>query len=327
MSSTHPIIANTLIKYGRTVINLDIAKLHTRTKLEIPIIIERARKSGPTLLITAGIHGDEVNGVEIVRQIIAAGINKPERGMIICIPVVNVFGFLNQTREFPDGRDLNRSFPGSEKGSLASRFAFHLMQDIVPLSDYVIDFHTGGASRFNYSQIRYNPEDKVCEELANVFGTKFILRSSIRDHSFRHVASQDGKSVIMYEGGKSLFLDKNVTKAGIEGVIKVINHLKMRDFSERIEKMAKKPKPIIITGSTWVRAKHSGLYRSYKNNGDKVKKGDKLGTITDPYGDFEKIVKAPCEGYIICSNHAPIVNQGDALMHVSTDFIDPNEPQ
>lgn len=316
-NQTPPIIAGTPIKVGKTIINLDIAKLHTHTTLEIPVIIQRARKSGPVLLITAGIHGDEVNGVEIVRQIISSGINKPEKGMVICIPVVNVFGFINQRREFPDGRDLNRSFPGSAKGSLASRFAYHIMKEIIPHVDYCIDFHTGGASRFNYSQIRYNPKDAHCEELAIAFDTKFVLRSSIRDHSFRSVVTAAGKSVIMFEGGKALNLDKNVTISGKEGVIKVMHHLGMRNFSEEIAKMAERPRPIIITKSSWVRAKFSGMYRTYKSIGTKVKKGDKIGSISDPYGEFEKLVKAPCDGYIICSNHAPIVHQGDALFHIT----------
>ena len=146
-------------------INLDIAKLHTRTKIEVPIIIERAKEPGPTILITGGIHGDEINGVEIVRQIVAKGYNKPQKGMVICIPVVNIFGFLSQTRQFPDGRDLNRVFPGSKRGSLASIFAYHLMNDIVPLADYCLDFHTGGANRFNAAQVRINEGDSESLEV------------------------------------------------------------------------------------------------------------------------------------------------------------------
>ena len=321
MLSNPPVICDTPIKVGRTVINVEIAKLHTRTLLEIPVIVERAKKDGPVLLITAGIHGDEVNGVEIVRQLITKKFNKPTSGTIICIPVVNVFGFLDQRREFPDGRDLNRCFPGSKKGSLANRFAHFIMEEIVPHIDYCIDFHTGGSSRFNYSQVRYNGDDPKCEELATIFGAKFQIRSSLRSNSFRQAASDAGKTVLMFEGGKALNLDRLVTKSGIEGAIRVIDALKMRDFSVEIEKMKPREEPIIITKSSWVRAKYSGLYRSYKSNGDKVVKGDKLGSISDPYGDFERPVKAPFDGYIICTNHSPIVNQGDALMHVSKEYI------
>jgi len=321
MLSNPPVICDTPIKIGRTTINVEIAKLHTRTKLEIPIIVERSKKPGPVLLITAGIHGDEVNGVEIVRQLITKKYNKPTSGTVICIPVVNVFGFLNQTREFPDGRDLNRCFPGTKKGSLANRFAHFIMTEIVPHIDYCIDFHTGGASRFNYSQVRYNADNPECEELATIFGAKFQVRSSLRSNSFRQSASDVGKTVLMFEGGKALNLDKHVTKSGLEGAVRVMNALKLRDFSEEIEKMAQRDEPIIITKSAWIRAKYSGMYRSYKSNGEKVNKGDVLGTITDPYGDFQRNVKASFDGYIICTNHSPIVNQGDALMHITKEIV------
>lgn len=320
MSEKELIIFDTPIKYGHNVVNIEIAKLHTRTPLFIPIIIERSRKAGPTILLSAGIHGDEVNGVEIVRQIITKKYNKPDRGMIICIPIVNVFGFLNQDRKFPDGRDLNRSFPGSPKGSLASRFAHHIMTEIVPHVDYVIDYHTGGASRFNFAQIRYNPNDKECEELAKVFGTKFIMRASTRDHSFRDVVSSLGKKVLMFEGGKAMHLDRIVTKAGIEGTMRVLHKLKLRDFTKELARDEKPNAPIVVNSSSWVRAKYSGMFRSYKANGSFVSKGERIGTITDPFGDFEKIVKAKWDGYVICVNHNPIVNQGDALMHITQEL-------
>lgn len=319
MSEKELVIFDTPVNYGRTTVNIEIAKLHTRTPLFIPIIIERSRKPGPTILLSAGIHGDEVNGVEIVRQIITKKFNKPDRGMIICIPIVNVFGFLNQDRKFPDGRDLNRSFPGSPKGSLASRFAHHIMTGIVPHVDYVIDFHTGGASRFNFAQVRYNPNDAACEELAKTFGTKFIMRASTRDHSFRDVVSSLGKKVLMFEGGKSMHLDRIVTKAGIDGTMRVLHKLKMRDFSKELAK-DEKQNPIIVNNSSWVRAKYSGMFRSYKANGSFVMKGERIGTITDPFGDFEKVVKSKWDGYILCVNHNPIVNQGDALIHITQEL-------
>ena len=317
MSEKELVIFDKRIGYGKTVVNFEIAKLHTRTALSIPIVVERAKKPGPTVLISAGIHGDEVNGVEIVRQLISKGYNKPERGMVICIPVVNVFGFLNQERKFPDGRDLNRSFPGSKKGSLAARFAHFIMSEIVPHADYVLDFHTGGASRFNYSQIRYNPDDLECEELAKVFGTKFIIRSSTRDHSFRDECSALGKKVLMFEGGKAMHLDRVVTKSGMNGVLCVLNHLQIRDFTDVIDIETHFTDPIIIKSSSWVRAKYSGMFRSDSPNGSYVEKGDQIGTIRDPFGDFEKPIKAPWSGFLICVNHNPIVNQGDALVHLT----------
>jgi len=305
------------VGYGETVqIKMDIARLNTHSKIEVPIIVSRGHTDGPCLLLIGGIHGDETNGVEIVRQIIASGQNKPQKGTVICIPLLNVFGFLNQKREFPDGRDLNRAFPGSEKGSLASRFAYHLMSKVIPKVDYCIDFHTGGAQRFNYSQIRIDTNDGDTLKLANVFGAPFIVHSKSQEKTFRNSMVALGKKVLLFEGGKSLSLDKNVTKAGIQGAINVMHHLGMRDFSSKISKPNLEPAPIVIMNSRWIRATYSGMYRSYISVGQKVEKGVKLGSISDPFGDFEKFFRNKQEGYILNSNHSPIVIQGDALLYI-----------
>jgi len=314
-------ILGTEIKPGKSIqLKLDLARLHTLTKIEVPIIIERAKKDGPTLLLCAGIHGNEVNGVEIVRQIIAKGFNRPQAGTVICMPVINVFGFLNQSREFPDGRDLNRMFPGSAKGSLAAQFAFSVMTEIIPHIDYCIDYHTGGGQRFNYSQIRVDGKDEETLKLAEAFGAKFTVYAEKRDKSFRQSANQLGKKVLLFEGGKSLFLDKIVTQVGIDGALRMMQLLGMRNFTTELNGRNSPNKPLTITRSFWIRAKSSGMYRSFVANGSFVRKGDKLGTITDPFGSFEKKVKAPEDGYIFCSNHAPIVTQGDALIHLG--FVD-----
>jgi predicted deacylase len=228
---------------------------------------------------------------------------------------------LSQKREFPDGRDLNRLFPGSKRGSLASRFAYHVMNAIMPHVDYCMDFHTGGAARFNYSQIRLDAKDKETLELAKVFGTKFIIDAENRDKSFRNTLSKKGKKVLLFEGGKSLHLDRHVTQVGIDGVLRVMQHLGLRDFTKELmaSELPEKVNPILVKNSTWIRAKHSGMFRTKLKLGSQVYKGDKIGSISDPYGDFEVNVLATYDGYIIASNHAPIVNQGDALVHISTE--------
>lgn len=301
-------------------INLDIAKLHTRTKIEVPVIIERAKEAGPTILITAGIHGDEINGVEIVRQLIAKGYNKPQRGMVICIPVVNVFGFLSLRREFPDGRDLNRVFPGSKGGSLASIFAYHLMKEIVPLADYCLDFHTGGANRFNAAQIRIDEGDAESLELANTFGAPFIIQSVQREKSYRESAIKLGKKVLLYEGGKSLDINDSITQCGVEGALRVMQQLGIRDFKEELKKTPKKEdSPKVIEKSRWIRARYSGMFRTNAILGKLYQRGDVIGSISDPFGYFEREIKAPNTGYVFCINHTPIVNKGDAIIHISKD--------
>ncbi len=310
-------ILGTEIKPGKKYqLSIDIAHLHTRTKIDIPVIVRQAKNPGPCVLITAGIHGDEVNGVEIVRQLIANKYNVPEAGTIICVPVINPFGFIMKTREFPDGRDLNRVFPGSVKGSLASRVAHALMTEIVPHADYCIDFHTGGASRFNFSHLRISNENPELLEVAKAFGTPFIKYASYREKSYRESATKLGKMVILFEGGKSLNLDREVTRSGVNGALNVLNYLGLRSDLDS-EESKETEEPVVFSKSTWVRSKHSGMYRSIMRNGSRVQKRDIIGTITDPYGSFEKKVRATADGFIICLNHSPIITKGDAIAHIA----------
>lgn len=300
----------------RREINFNVAKLHTRTTLEVPVIIERSKKIGPIVLFTAGIHGDEVNGVEIVRQIIAKGINKPKKGTIICIPVINIFGFLNMDRAFPDGRDLNRMFPGTKSGSLASRVAYKLVQQIVPHVDLIIDYHTGAANRFNAAQIRIIKGDSKLHKLATIFGAPFVLYSKNLNKSFRNTSYKLGIPMLLFEGGKSFYFDKNITNTGVNGAKRILNHLGMLHSKFRISKPKKKC--VLIAESKWIRAKYSGMFRASIAINSKIKKGDVIGHITGPFGKFHHFVKAENSGYIFNVNEAPIVNQGDALFHIST---------
>jgi predicted deacylase len=190
------------------------------------------------------------------------------------------------------------------------------MSKIIPKVNYCIDYHTGGAQRFNYSQIRINGTDEETFKLAKVFGAPYIVYSKSAEKTFRKTMVDLGKKVLLFEGGKSLNLDKNVTKVGIQGAINVIHYLGLRDFSTKISKPSKENPPIIIKNSKWIRAKHSGMYRSYVSAGQKVEKGVKLGSISDPFGEFESAFKNTQEGYILNSNHSPVVIQGDALLHI-----------
>lgn len=296
-------------------INFNTAKLYTTTSVEVPVIIQRAKKSGPVILITAGIHGDEINGVETVRQIISKGINKPKRGTIICVPVLNVFGFLNMKREFPDGRDLNRMFPGTKKGSLASRFAYQFSTEILPVVDICLDFHTGGASRFNAAQIRIDKNDSQTEELAKIFCAPFTVYSSTIKNSYRMTCVKQGKSVLLFEGGKSQDNNKEISKYGVEGIKRILHHFEMLRSNFDIETPESETK--FISSTYWMRAKYSGLLHVKIPIGKFVEKGEFIATITDPYGTFRHKVKASNDGYIINANQSPIVYQGDAIFHIS----------
>lgn len=320
MSDKKFIILGKEIKKGESaILEIEVAKLHTRNSLSMPVIVERAQKDGPVLLLMGGVHGDETNGVAIIRDIIRKGLHKPTSGTIICIPVLNVFGYLNQQREFPDGRDLNRMFPGSAKGSLASQFAHKFTTEIAPLVDYVLDFHTGGSSRDNYPNIRCVFKEQDTVDLAKAFGAPFIVNSDNISKSIRHLISKMGKTIILFEGGKSLELDPFVIESGVEGALNVMKYLKMQ--KGKIKRSSKKL-PVVIDKAKWIRAPYSGLFESLVKNGSSVKRKEIIGRISDPFGDFEKTVKAPFDCYIFGLNTASIVNKGNALFHVSTETKD-----
>ena len=320
MTASKPlvILKETIVAGESKTINMEIAKLHTMTKLKIPIIVERSKLDGPTVLFTACLHGDEINGTEIVRQLIVQKINKPKRGTIICIPIINIFGFINKTREFPDGRDLNRVFPGSKTGSLASRFAYYILKEIIPHVDYAIDFHAGGASRFNAPQIRIVPENPELKKLSAVFSAPFTLYSKNISGTFRNSCDKLDVKMLLFEGGKSLDINDAITKEAIEGTKRFLTHLEM--LNPRKKAISNENKTIYIEKSNWVRAKHSGLFHGLTAIGSFVKKSDLLATISDPYGKVEHKVKAPHAGFIINVNDAPIIYQGDAIFHISTQL-------
>lgn len=295
-------------------LDLEVAKLHTRTPIKVPVIVTRSKKDGPVVLLMAGVHGDEVNGVAIVRELIRRKMHRPKLGTIICIPVFNIFGYLIQTREFPDGRDLNRMFPGSANGSLASQFAHQFIQEIAPLADIVMDFHTGGADRINAAQLRCDFNKVYERELAEVFNAPFTVHSGTIPKSLRDALHSLGKPVLLFEGGKSRHLDTQIIQHGVDGCIRVLNYLGMQNASVESEQNSR-----VITNSKWIRAPYSGMFIARVNNGNKVLAKEVIGEIQDPFGGFERRVKAPHDGYIFCVNAAPIVNKGDALFHISIE--------
>ncbi len=301
----------------RAVLEMKISRLPTRNIVTVPVIIERAKKDGPIILLMAGVHGDETNGVAIIRDIIRKKYNKPSRGTIICIPVFNVFGYLDQSREFPDGRDLNRMFPGSPKGSLAGQFAFKFTKEIMPIPDYVIDFHTGGAERENFPNVRCVFQEEESFELSKAFGAPFIVHSKYIPKSIREGFKKKGKTTILFEGGKSLNLDQKVIDCGVEGALNVMKYLNIHEGE-----IEHQYETVIVTKSKWIRASHSGLFQALAKNGSKVKRRDIIGKISDPYGNFEKNVFAPFDCSIFGLNTGPIVYKGDAIFHISVETLD-----
>ena len=301
-----------VIKAGeKAIINLNIARLITGTEIDLPIYVFRSKNPGPIILLSGGLHGDEIDGIEIVRRLIEQKtFEKLKCGSVIAIPIMNIYGFLNFSREVADGKDINRSFPGGQNGSLASRVAYNLTHKVLHEVDFGIDFHTGGANRYNFPQTRFDPSDKKAKEVSEIFNAPISLSSKFIDKSFRKQANKMEKSMVVYEAGESMRFDKSSIEQGILGAKKVLSHYGMIDFKSEIQKTKH------CDGSVWVRAKNSGLLQMHKTSGDAVKEKELLATITDPFGNFNTKIKSPKDGIIIGHTNAPLVNQGDALFHI-----------
>ncbi len=308
------VIAGQVIARGtHTSLDIPVAKLYTGTDIYIPVHVIRAKKDGPTMFVSAAIHGDELNGVEVVRRLIQAKNIKLSRGTLILVPMVNVYGVLSQSRYMPDRRDLNRSFPGSAKGSLAGRLANIFLEEIVSKCEYGIDLHTGAIHRSNLPQVRANLKDEVTRNLAECFGVPVLLNSDLRDGSLRHTAVDKGIRILLYEAGQALRYDEMSIRAGIQGVTNVLSELGM----VKKKRSRKKLTPYIANNSAWVRAGESGFVNDLKQLGDAVVKGEVLAQIGSPFGDITDEVKATRSGIIIGKQNIPLVQEGDAMFHVA----------
>jgi predicted deacylase len=304
------------VKLGQSVnIEIPIAKLPSHTLIDLPIFIRRSKVEGPVVLISGGVHGDEINGIVTARKLLEEmdqGWNLL-KGTLIFIPLMNIYGFLSTSRTFPDGRDLNRSFPGSKKGSLASRIAFIINEEIIPQIDFGIDFHTGGRMLSNHPQIRVDFKDKIGLELAKSFGTNFIVNSKHIEKSFRKTAYKARKHILVYEGGESMRVDDLAIREGVLGTKRMLQQLEM------LEKNLPATESIILKESNWVRAKASGIFNSNVKLGESIKKGQILAEISDPYGQTKIEIKSPTNGHVIGINNLPVINVGDALVHIGKE--------
>lgn len=314
-------IAGIVIKPGEERrIEVPSVHLYTDTPMPIPVYVKRGKKSGPTLLVSAAIHGDELNGIEIISRLLNSRSLGKIKGTLIAVPMVNAYGVLNQSRYMPDRRDLNRSFPGSSRGSLAGRIANIFLEEIVSKCDYGIDLHTGAIHRSNLPQIRANLDDAATCEMAKAFGVPVLINADVRDGSMRQAAVEKGLTMLLYEAGEALRFDELSIRAGLRGIINVMRHIGMLNKSRSKKTFAA---PFIARNSGWVRATDSGIVKHMRQLGDYVKKGDRLAIISDPYGKMLDTVDTHVEGIIIGKQNIPLAQEGEALYHIAY-FNDPN---
>ena len=308
-------IGETTVNPGkRANISLPVADLYTSTSLSMPVQVICGRRPGPVLFVSAAIHGDELNGVEVIRRLLRLKTLNSIRGTLIAVPIVNVHGFLNQSRYLPDRRDLNRSFPGSAKGSIAARLANTFFTQIVSKADYGVDLHTGAINRSNLPQIRGNLDDEKTLDLANAFGVPVVINANIRDNSLRACVADTGVPILIYEAGEALRFDEICIRAGLRGVLNI-----MRAIGMLPEKRPgrKKVSPLLARSTSWVRAPDSGIFNTDVQLGNSVTKGQRLGSISDPLGDASEIMAAPFDGMVIGRSNLPLAHEGDALFNIA----------
>lgn len=308
-------IAGRRIERGeRVTLDIPVADLYTHTKLTMPVTVIRSREPGPIMFVSAAVHGDELNGVEIIRRVLRLRQLRRLRGTLIAVPIVNVHGFLRNSRYLPDRRDLNRSFPGSSNGSLAGRLAKVFIDEIVLKSDYGIDLHTGAIHRANLPQIRADLSQKTVRAMADAFGCPLLIDAGLREGSLREYADRKGVPLLLYEAGEALRFDEFSIRAGVRGVVGVMRHLAM--LPERKSRTTP-PTPVVAEDSSWERAPESGILRMLVELGQYVARDQVLAYVADAFGETEVAVRSEHPGIVIGRTYLPLAHAGDAIYHVA----------
>jgi uncharacterized protein len=298
----------------RHTVNLEVSTLANATRMNLPVHVVHGAEAGPVMFLSGVVHGDEILGLEIIRRVLARDELLAITGTLLAVPIVNAFGFLNHSRYMPDRRDLNRSFPGSDQGSLSSLLADLFFREVVKRSQYGIDLHTAALHRTNLPQVRISPGVDELSRLAEAFAPPVVLTSKLRDGSLRQCAQDEGVHVLLYEGGEALRFDEMAIEAGVKGVLRVMKAIGLIANAPAIPEHAK------IThssSSSWVRAPEGGILHSVRQVGDRVGLKEPIAIITDPLGTVTVPVFAEDDGIIIGRTNLPIVNRGDALFHIA----------
>lgn len=309
-------IAGTVVAPGsRATVSIPLSVLSDHTPMNLPVQIIHGTREGPVAFVSAAIHGDEIIGVEIIRRLSHMLARRRLAGTLMLVPIVNTIGFISHSRYLPDRRDLNRSFPGSASGSLASQLAHRFLNEVVARCEFGVDLHSAAIHRVNLPQIRVNPADDRSMDLARVFGAPIIVKSPLRDGSLRSAAHDKGVPVLVYEAGEGLRFDEISIRMGVKGVLRVLQYSGMT--ASRAIKSASVESPV-ASKSAWLRAPAGGLLRALRKTGDTVAKGEVVGLVSDPFGETETEVASTTGGLIIGRTNLPVVNQGDALFHIAT---------
>jgi predicted deacylase len=319
MKAREPLcFADTPVALGETAeLRLRVAESYAAEPVTVPVTVIRGAP-GPTLFVTATVHGDELNGVGILRGLLNDTDFSGLKGTLIAVPVVNVPGFLNQDRRLPDRRDLNRSFPGSRKGSLTARLADVLFREVIRQSDFGLDLHTAGGERANYPQIRADLANPAVVELAGAFGCPLIVGGAGPEGSLRRTAVAAGVPTVVYEAGSARRFERPFIEVGIQGVLNVLRHLKMMPGEP-----ASPPLRLWIERTRWIRSRKGGILELKVDLGAPLRRGQAISTNSNPFGRERSQLKAPYAGIVLGLTQLPLVHPGDAICHVAR--VDPQE--
>ncbi|MFU8832366.1 MAG: succinylglutamate desuccinylase/aspartoacylase family protein, partial [Wenzhouxiangella sp.] len=260
----------------------------------VPVLVVHGTRPGPVLCITAAIHGDELNGIEIVRNLVFGIDPASLNGTVIGVPIVNIHGFQRHSRYLPDRRDLNRYFPGNPTGSSASRIAYSFFNSIIVHCDALVDLHTGSLLRTNVPQLRADLNNETVKDMTRGFGATVVLHSGGSDGTLRRAATDLGIPAVTLEAGEPMRFQPDEVSHGVRSIRSLMNHLGMDARASLWEE----PRPIYYR-SSWVRADHSGILSSRVTLDEMVEEDDLLGTITDPITNLRVEVRSPFYGRIL----------------------------
>lgn len=304
-------------------VTLPLSILPNHAAFDLDMRVIHGVRPGKRLFVCSTIHGDELNGIEIIRRLLASSSIRHLRGTLITIPIVNLFGLLLRSRYLPDRRDLNRSFPGSPDGSSAAQLAHTFLTEIVEKCTHGIDLHTGSDNRLNLPQIRCDFENSETLRLALSFGSPIILKSKIREGSLREAAEKLGIPTLTYEGGEAMRFNEFAIRDGVSGILRVMSALEMIP-AEKCS--AVKESPVVSPSSRWLRSPATGVVRHTCLLGDKVLKGDVVAKVADSLGVNTIEVVAPFDGVVIGKTQNPLAYRGDALFNIAW-VSDPTKAQ
>jgi predicted deacylase len=292
------------------------------TTTDTPVLVAHGTSAGPVLCLTAAVHGDELNGIEIVRRVMQDV--EPDRlaGTVIGIPIVNLHGFRRGSRYLPDRRDLNRYFPGNANGSAASRIARSLFDNVIRHCDALVDIHTGSLNRTNLPQLRGDLRNAKVRELTTGFGDLVVLHSPGPLGTLRRAATDVGIPAVTLEAGEPMRLEPAKVNEGVEGIMALLDAKAMLPGDTRYS-----IGPPVYYRSSWIRADYGGILFSVVQLGQSVQVGDVLGTVTDPITNEQNLIYSTIAGKVVGMALNQVVMPGFATFNIGIETDIPEAPR